>query len=145
MNTSDWLFQRIRWFRAIFNCVKSYLGLLCFCITSLCDWSSKFASLTLPIRCKTKTTHDLVVAFSRSFGSLVVFTLTFHWHWKVSPFFLITLVSVLRHSRHARPIKSKTTANRHVITLNFPRYHSLVTANVHRLLVVLSLLSYWPL
>ena len=63
MNTFDWLFQRIRWFRAIFNCVKSYLGLLCFCITSLCDWSSKFASLTLPIRCKTKTTHDLVVAF----------------------------------------------------------------------------------
>ena len=36
----------------------SRLGWLC--LTSLCDWSTKLAPLSQPIRCKTKTNHDLV-------------------------------------------------------------------------------------
>ena len=36
--------------------VESKLGLLWFCITTLCDWS---LSSNQPIRCKTKTNYDL--------------------------------------------------------------------------------------
>ena len=45
---------------AIFSCVENNPGLLCFCFTSLCDWSKKLEPFSQPIRCKTKTNHYLV-------------------------------------------------------------------------------------
>ena len=42
--------------------------LLRFCNTSLCDWSKNLAPLPKPIRCKTKTNHNLIIRVSPLFG-----------------------------------------------------------------------------
>ena len=48
------------------------------CFTSLCDWFRKLAQLSQPIRCKTKTNHDLVARVFprfRQFGFCFEFSL----------------------------------------------------------------------
>ena len=45
--------------------VESKSILLWFSFTSFCDWSTKLAPLSQPIRCKTKTIATLSFAFSR--------------------------------------------------------------------------------
>ena len=88
-------------------------GLLWFCFISLCNRSRKLASLSQPIRCKTKTNRDLVTcvfprfgylrfpalwlhAFSRALVSLPVsserlFSLFPVCHWDYNSFGLTTL------------------------------------------------------
>ena len=88
-------------------------GFLWFCFISLCNWSRKLASLSQPIRCKTKTNRDLVTcvfprfgylrfpafwlhAFSRALVSLPVssqrlFSLFLVCHWDYNGFGLTTL------------------------------------------------------
>ena len=66
--------------------VESNPGLHWFCFTSRCNWFRKLAPLSQPIRCITKTKQP---AFSRTSGSMGVFTLSFHWLLKVCSFFLI--------------------------------------------------------
>ena len=39
-----------------------------FCFTSLCHWSRRLAPISQPIRCKTKTNHDLVARVFPRFG-----------------------------------------------------------------------------
>ena len=81
--------------------VESKSILLWFSFTSFCDWSTKLAPLSQPIRCKTKTIATLSFAFSRASGSLLVSTWSPHWLLMTSIFFLInviTFVLVLKHS-----------------------------------------------
>ena len=88
-------------------------GLLWFYFIFLCNWSRKLASLSQPIRCKTKTNRDLVTcvfprfgylrfpalwlrAFSRALVSLPVssqrlFSLFLVSHWDYNGFGLTTL------------------------------------------------------
>ena len=40
--------------------VESIPELLCFWLTSLCDWCGNLVTLSQPIRSKTETNHDLV-------------------------------------------------------------------------------------
>ena len=65
------------------------MGLLCFCFTSLCDWSVKLVLLSQPIRWKSKTNRDLVVCVFPRCRQLVVFTLSSHWLLKALSFLLI--------------------------------------------------------
>ena len=53
----------------IFNCVESNPVLLWFCLTLLCDWSRKLASLSLPIR-YTTTCNQSQSRFLGSFNCL---------------------------------------------------------------------------
>ena len=69
--------------------VESKSILLWFSFTSFCDWSTKLAPLSQPIRCKTKTIATLSFAFSRASGSLLVSTWSPHWLLMTSIFFLI--------------------------------------------------------
>ena len=75
--------------------------------TSLCDWSKRIASLSQPIRCKTKTNHDLVTLVSRgrldsfSLWVLIGSLMYFPFFWVA---FAITLVLVLRYSIEKRSI-----------------------------------------
>ena len=69
--------------------VESKSILLWFSFTSFCDWSTKLAPLSPPIRCKTKTIATLSFAFSRASGSLLVSTWSPHWLLMTSIFFLI--------------------------------------------------------
>ena len=55
--------------------VKRNLGLVCFCRTSVYDWSIKLALLPQPIRCKIKTKSVLV---ARALTISVTFILSFH-------------------------------------------------------------------
>ena len=75
------------------------------CFTSLCDWFRKLAQLSQPIRCKTKTNHDLVARVFPRLGSLV-FALSSHWLLKVFSCLSIGccdyLGLVLRHSIEKR-------------------------------------------
>ena len=43
-----------------------------FCLTTVCDWSRKFAPISQPIKCKTKIDRDVVTRVSRATGSLRV-------------------------------------------------------------------------
>ena len=53
--------------------IKSDAGLLWFCFTSLCDWSKKLVSQSQPIKCKTKTKHDLVTRVFPRFKEVACF------------------------------------------------------------------------
>ena len=53
--------------------IKSDAGLLWFCFTSLCDWSRKLVSQSQPIKCKTKTKHDLVTRVFPRFKEVACF------------------------------------------------------------------------
>ena len=48
-----------------------------FCFLSLCYWSKKLAPLSQPIKCKTKTNHDLVIRVFPRFGKFVWFNFEF--------------------------------------------------------------------
>ena len=71
-----------------------------FCFTSLCDCSIKLASLSLPIRCYTKTSRNLVTCVFPRLSGLLVLTLRSHWLFvRISFLWLavaIALVLVLR-------------------------------------------------
>ena len=67
------------------NRVKSFPGLHWFCFTSLCDWSRKLTPLSQPIRCKTKTKHDLLARVFPRFRMFGRF-LSFHWPLQVFSF-----------------------------------------------------------
>ena len=43
--------------------------LFCFCFSSVCDWSKELAPCSPPIRCKTKTNHELR---SKQFGQFCI-------------------------------------------------------------------------
>ena len=66
---------------------KSCLKFPWFCFTSLFDWSRKLSPLFKPIRCKSKTKHDLVTRvypyFLALYAFLVVFSLSCHWLLRV--------------------------------------------------------------
>ena len=66
---------------------KSCLKFPWFCFTSLFDWSRKLSQLFKPIRCKSKTKHDLVTRvypyFPALYAFLVVFSLSCHWFLRV--------------------------------------------------------------
>ena len=57
--------------------VENNLGLPWFCFTSLCDWSRILAPLCQPIRCKTKSNHDLVARVFPRFEHFVCFYFDF--------------------------------------------------------------------
>ena len=80
----------------VFNRVKSNPGLHWFCLTLLCDWSSKLAPLPQPIRCKTNINHDLVTRAFPRFRRYFSFC-----SWAV----VVSLVLVLPHSIEKRSIK----------------------------------------
>ena len=67
--------------------VESKSILLWFSFTSFCDWSTKLAPLSQPIRCKTKNNRDFVIRVSRASGSLLVSTSSPHWLLMTSIFF----------------------------------------------------------
>ena len=52
--------------------VESNPWLNWFCLTTVCDWSRKFAPISQPIKCKTKIDRDVVTRVSRATGSLRV-------------------------------------------------------------------------
>ena len=82
-----------------------------FCITTPCDWLIKFAPLSQPIRCKSKTNRALL---ARVFLLLVLVTCVFALNsdWFVALFAPVvigqgnycTLVLVLQHSIENRSI-----------------------------------------
>ena len=81
---------------------RSSLKLHCFCFTSHCYWCRKLASLPRPIRCKSKTNHDLVARIFPRFRQFGSFYSEFSLALKILSFFwlavVITLVLVSRHS-----------------------------------------------
>ena len=69
-------------YRVIFNWVskiiRNYIGFaFTFTFTSLCDWSKTLTPLSQPIRCKTKTNHDLVTRVFPRFRQFGCFNLKF--------------------------------------------------------------------
>ena len=75
--------------------VESNSELLWFCFLSFSDWSGRLPLLPQPIRFKTKTNRDMVTAFSRVLGSLLLFTLSSHWLLKYFPVFWLVVVATL--------------------------------------------------
>ena len=64
--------------RDIFHRVsKSDLEWLCFYFPSPCDWSKKLTLPSQPIRCKTKTNHDLVARVFPRFRHVACFYFEF--------------------------------------------------------------------
>ena len=97
-------------------------GLLWFCFISLCNWSWKLASLSQPIRCKTKTNRDLVTCVFPRFGYLRFPALWLACLWVLRGSFPcfwlaigITMVLVWRHSMEK---SSFIKAHCHFTTIN---------------------------
>ena len=85
--------------RAIFKWVSKVIrNSFVFCITSLCAWSTKLASLSKPIGWKLKSITIWTPAFSRTLGNLVEFTISSHWLLKIFSFLLIGLCVNFRFS-----------------------------------------------
>ena len=55
--------------------VESKSILLWFSFTSFCDWSTKLAPLSQPIRCKTKNNRDFVIRVFARFRQFACFNL----------------------------------------------------------------------
>ena len=66
---------------------RSSLKLHCFCFTSHCYWCRKLASLPRPIRCKSKTNHDLVARIFPRFRQFGSFYSEFSLALKILSFF----------------------------------------------------------
>ena len=84
---------------------SSVLPLHWFCFPSLCDWSRKLATLSRPIRCKSKTNQTCSLAFSRAFGNLLCFCFTplCDWSRKLVPLSQPIRCKTKDQSRPGRP------------------------------------------
>ena len=83
--------------------VERNLGLVCFCRTSVYDWSIKLALLPQPIRCKIKTKNVLVARVFPRFNHFSHFYFEFSSE-RCFQFLavVITFILVLRHSNEKR-------------------------------------------
>ena len=83
--------------------VERNLGLVCFCRTSVYDWSIKLALLPQPIRCKIKTKNVLVARVFPRFNHFSHFYFEFSSE-RCFQFLAvaITFILVLRHSNEKR-------------------------------------------
>ena len=71
---------------------QSSLKLHCFCFTSHFYWCRKLASLPRPIRCKSKTNHDLVARIFPRFRQFGSFYSEFSLALKILSFFWLAVV-----------------------------------------------------
>ena len=69
--------------------VESYPGFHWFCLITLCDWSKNLAPLSQPIRCKTKTNHDLVTHVFTRLRPVTCICLSSHWLLVLLTFVLV--------------------------------------------------------
>ena len=76
---------------------KAKTRLHLFCLTSLCDWSGN-APLSQPIRCETKTNHNLVARVFPRFGQFGCFYSEFSLALNVFSFLLIRFCDYFGHS-----------------------------------------------
>ena len=71
--------------------VERNLSFYWFCLTFLCDWSQIPGPLSQPIKCKTKTNHDLVIRVFPRFCQFTCFSFEFSWFSEYLPFFLMKI------------------------------------------------------